>query len=48
VALARFLLSVNFLSWLGWFGQEEATTPSLTKDQELLSKMRDLLKQGQA
>src|SRR5258707_10740555 len=49
VALVLFLFIVKFLGWVMRFKKEEATTapPPLTKDQELLSEIRDLLKKGQ-
>ena len=46
VALALFLFIVKFLGWLMPFRKEEvAAAPPLTKDQELLAEIRDLLKQ---
>ena len=49
VALALFIFIVKFLGWVMRFKKEEATAPPpLTKDQELLSEIRDLLKKGQA
>jgi large conductance mechanosensitive channel len=48
VALALFLFIVKFLGWLMHTRKEEvAAAPPLTKDQELLSEIRDLLKQHQ-
>jgi large conductance mechanosensitive channel len=45
IALALFLFVVKFLGWLMKAKEEEATAaPSLTKDQELLIEIRDLLK----
>jgi large conductance mechanosensitive channel len=46
VALALFIFIVKFLGWLMHTRKEEvAAAPQLTKDQELLSEIRDLLKQ---
>jgi large conductance mechanosensitive channel len=48
VALAMFLFIVKFLGWIVRTKKEEAVTdtplPALTKDQELLVEIRDLLK----
>src|SRR3954454_17582962 len=45
VALALFLFIVKFLGWLMRTKKEEvAAAPPLTKDQELLAEIRDLLK----
>jgi large conductance mechanosensitive channel len=45
VALALFLFIFKFLGWLMHSKKEEvAEAPPLTKDQELLSEIRDLLK----
>jgi large conductance mechanosensitive channel len=45
VALALFLFIVKFLGWLIRTKKEEvAAVPPLTKDQELLTEIRDLLK----
>jgi large conductance mechanosensitive channel len=45
VALTLFVFIVKFLGWLVKFKKEEAAAPApLTKDQELLSEIRDLLK----
>jgi large conductance mechanosensitive channel len=45
VALALFLFIVKFLGWLMHTKKEEvAAAPTLTKDQELLAEIRDLLK----
>jgi large conductance mechanosensitive channel len=45
VALALFLFIVKFLGWLMRTRKEEvAATPPLTKDQELLAEIRDLLR----
>jgi large conductance mechanosensitive channel len=47
VALTLFVFIVKFLGWLVKFKKEEAAAPApLTKDQELLSEIRDLLKNG--
>jgi large conductance mechanosensitive channel len=49
VSLALFLFIVKFLGWvLKVKKKEEAAPPSLTKDQELLAEIRDLLKDGRA
>src|SRR4051795_5429917 len=45
VALVLFLFIVKFLGWLMRTRKEEvAAVPPLTKDQELLAEIRDLLK----
>jgi large conductance mechanosensitive channel len=45
VALALFLFIIKFLGWLMRTKKEEvAAAPPLTKDQELLAEIRDLLK----
>ncbi len=45
VALAIFLFIVKFLGWVTKTKKEEAASPPpLTKDQELLTEIRDLLK----
>ena len=47
VALAIFLFIVKFLGWLMKARQEEVAPPTpLTKEQELLTEIRDLLKEG--
>ncbi|MBI3128214.1 MAG: large conductance mechanosensitive channel protein MscL [Candidatus Tectomicrobia bacterium] len=47
VSLALFLFIVKFLGWLARSRTEEAAPPpALTKDQELLAEIRDLLKRG--
>lgn len=49
VALALFLFIVKFLGWIMRFKKEEATSPPQpTKDQELLTEIRDLLAKQQA
>ncbi len=49
VSLALFIFIVKFLGWVLKAKQhEEAAPPSLTKDQELLTEIRDLLKDGRA
>lgn len=49
VAVALYLFIVKFLGWIMAFRKEQAdTTPPLTKDQELLAEIRDLLKQSRA
>jgi large conductance mechanosensitive channel len=47
VSLVVFLFVVKFLGWLNRFRKQQATTPPLTKEQELLTEIRDLLKQKQ-
>jgi large conductance mechanosensitive channel len=45
VALVLFVFAVKFLGWLLKLRKEEAAAaPALTKDQELLAEIRDLLK----
>jgi large conductance mechanosensitive channel len=44
VALALFLFIVKFLGWVLRTRIAQPTTPPLTKDQELLTEIRDLLK----
>jgi len=47
VSLALFLFIVKFLGWVMRAKKEEvAAPPPLTKDQELLAEIRDLLKDG--
>jgi large conductance mechanosensitive channel len=50
VALALFIFIVKFLGWLMKSKQQEAAAPapapSLTKDQELLIEIRDLLRKS--
>jgi large conductance mechanosensitive channel len=49
VAAALFFFIVKFLGWIMSFHKEEAKAePPLTKDQELLSEIRDLLRQQRA
>ena len=49
VALALFVFIVKFLGWLMHTKKEEvAAAPPLTKDQELLVEIRDLLKQRES
>ena len=44
VAFALYLFLVRFLGWIMSYKREEsAATPALTKDQELLTEIRDLL-----
>lgn len=45
VAAALFLFIVKFLGWIIRHKNEAKAAPPLTKDQELLSEIRDLLKQ---
>jgi large conductance mechanosensitive channel len=45
VSLAVFLFIVKFLGWLNRFRKKEEAAPTLpTKEQELLTEIRDLLK----
>lgn len=47
VALALFVFIVKFVGWITKAKKEEAAAPPPpTKDQELLTEIRDLLKQG--
>ncbi|WP_373280438.1 large conductance mechanosensitive channel protein MscL, partial [Methylogaea oryzae] len=47
VAFALFLFTVKFLGWLSRSKQEEAAAPPPpTRDQELLTEIRDLLKKN--
>ncbi len=46
VSLALFLFIVKFLGW-ALKSKTEETAPRLTKDQELLTEIRDLLKERQ-
>lgn len=53
IAFALFVFIVKFLGWIMKTKKEEAPAapsppPSLTKDQELLSEIRDFLKKGGA
>ena len=49
VALVLFVFIVKFLGWLMKAKKEEAAAPPpLTKDQELLTEIRDLLRQQRA
>ena len=50
VAFALYLFLVKFLSWLTKAKKEEAAAapPALTKDQELLTQIRDLLTSASA
>jgi large conductance mechanosensitive channel len=46
VALALFVFIVKFLGWVMRARKEQATQPPLTRDQELLTEIRDLLRAG--
>lgn len=47
VAAALFLFVVKFLGWITRLkSREKAATPPLTKDQELLTEIRDLMRNG--
>jgi large conductance mechanosensitive channel len=48
VALALFFFIKKFLGWAMRSRQEQPALPPLTKDQELLTEIRDLLKQQQS
>jgi len=49
VALALFFFTVKFIGWLRRVrGEEIKKIPPLTKDQELLTEIRDLLKSSRA
>ncbi|HLN33530.1 MAG TPA: large conductance mechanosensitive channel protein MscL [Gemmataceae bacterium] len=49
VALVLFIFVVKFLGWIMRTKKEEAAViPPLTKDQELLTEIRDLLRSGRA
>ena len=49
VALILFIFIFKFLGWVMKQKKEEAVAPPpLTKDQELLTEIRDLLKKGAA
>ena len=49
VAFALYIFNVKFFGWLIRVKKEETIAqPALTKDQELLTEIRDLLRQGQA
>lgn len=48
VALVLFLFIKKFLGWLMHAKKEEAAAPPMTKDQQLLTEIRDLLKQREA
>ncbi len=48
VSLALFLFIVKFLGGVMRAKKQEAVSPLLSKDQELLTEIRDLLKDGRA
>jgi large conductance mechanosensitive channel len=50
VALVLFFFIVKFLGWVMRLKKEEAaaTPPALTKDQELLAEIRDLLRRSES
>ena len=48
VALALYLFIVKFMGWILKLRAQQDATPPLTKDQALLSEIRDLLKEGGA
>jgi large conductance mechanosensitive channel len=45
MALALYLFIVKFLGWIMRFRAQQAAIPPLTKDQVLLTEIRDLLKE---
>ena len=45
VAFALYLFIVKFIGWIMAFKKADEAPPALTKDQELLIEIRDLLKQ---
>ena len=48
ISIVLFIFIVKFLGWIMSFKKQEATAPApLTKDQELLTEIRDLLKNSQ-
>ena len=48
IALALFFFTVKLLGWIIQAKKEEPPPPALSKDQELLTEIRDLLKQRPA
>ncbi len=49
VAFVLFIFVVKFVGWImTWRKEEAAAIPPLTKDQELLTEIRDLLQKSQA
>jgi large conductance mechanosensitive channel len=48
VSLALFLFIVKFLGWMLRVKHESPSPPPLTKDQELLAEIRDLLKRRES
>ncbi|HLW67678.1 MAG TPA: large conductance mechanosensitive channel protein MscL [Gemmataceae bacterium] len=48
IALVLYIFIVKFVGWLMRSREEQAAAPALTKDQELLMEIRDLLKQRTA
>ena len=48
VVFALYLFIVKFLGWVMRAKKQEAAVPALSKDQELLIEIRDLLKARQA
>jgi large conductance mechanosensitive channel len=42
---APFIFIVKFLGWLVHARKQKAAAPPLTKDQDILAEIRDLLKQ---
>jgi large conductance mechanosensitive channel len=48
IALVLYIFIVKFLGWIAKLKQQEAAVPPpLTKDQELLTEIRDLLKKSE-
>jgi large conductance mechanosensitive channel len=48
IAVVLYVFIVKFVGWLMRLREEQAAAPALTKDQELLIEIRDLLKQRAA
>jgi len=48
VALALWIFMVKFLGWITRSKKAEPAAPKLTKEQELLTEIRDLLKRGES
>ncbi len=48
VSLAVFLFIVKFLGWVTRSRKDEAAAPARSREQELLTEIRDLLKTGRA
>lgn len=48
MSLAVFLFIVKFLGWVTRSRKDEAAAPASSREQELLTEIRDLLKTGRA